>query len=45
VPLENFKVLPVVTSRPYDYGVPDPYDAEMIADEKAREKQATKVAV
>jgi len=45
VPLENFKVLPVVTSRPYDYGVPDPYDAEMIADEKAREKQAEKAAV
>ena len=33
VPLENFPVLPVVTSDPYDYGVPDPYqvadDAEM----------------
>jgi cytochrome c oxidase subunit 1 len=27
VPLENFPVLPVVTSDPYDYGVPDPYDA------------------
>jgi cytochrome c oxidase subunit 1 len=26
VPLENFPVLPVVTSDPYDYGVPDPYD-------------------
>jgi cytochrome c oxidase subunit 1 len=25
VPLENFPVLPVVTSDPYDYGVPDPY--------------------
>ena len=24
VPLENFPVLPVVTTRPYDYGVPDP---------------------
>ncbi len=24
VPLENFAVLPVVTSDPYDYGVPDP---------------------
>jgi cytochrome c oxidase subunit 1 len=24
VPLENFPVLPVVTSRPYEYGVPDP---------------------
>jgi len=28
VPLENFPVLPVVTERPYNYGVPDPYDAE-----------------
>jgi cytochrome c oxidase subunit 1 len=27
VPLENFPVLPVVTSDPYGYGVPDPYDA------------------
>ncbi len=27
VPLENFPVLPVVTGDPYDYGVPDPYDA------------------
>jgi cytochrome c oxidase subunit 1 len=27
VPLENFKVLPVVTTDPYDYGVPDPYDS------------------
>jgi len=26
VPLENFPVLPVVTTDPYDYGVPDPYD-------------------
>ena len=25
VPLNNFPVLPVVTSDPYDYGVPDPY--------------------
>ena len=25
VPLENFAVLPVVTERPYNYGVPDPY--------------------
>jgi cytochrome c oxidase subunit 1 len=29
VPLENFAVLPVVTERPYDYGVPDPYEKEM----------------
>ena len=27
VPLENFPVLPVVTSDPYGYGVPDPYDS------------------
>jgi len=26
VPLENFPVLPVVTSDPYDFGVPDPYE-------------------
>jgi cytochrome c oxidase subunit 1 len=29
VPLENFAVLPVVTQAPYNYGVPDPYDAEL----------------
>ena len=29
VPLENFAVLPVVTERPYNYGVPDPYDKQM----------------
>jgi len=28
VPLENFPVLPVVTSDPYQYGVPDPYQVE-----------------
>jgi cytochrome c oxidase subunit 1 len=27
VPLENFPVLPVVTSDPYGYGVPDPYES------------------
>ena len=31
VPLENFAVLPVVTERPYNYGVPDPYDEELRA--------------
>lgn len=31
VPLENFPVLPVVTERPYNYGVPDPYEAELDA--------------
>jgi cytochrome c oxidase subunit 1 len=36
VPLENFKVLPVVTERPYEYGVPDPLDAEL---EPAPEEQ------
>ena len=36
VPLENFPVLPVVTSDPYDYGVPDPYkEAEIKAEKKA----------
>lgn len=38
VPLENFPVLPVVTDRPYDYGVPDPYatpDPVAREDEKA----------
>jgi len=29
VPLDNFAVLPVVTERPYNYGVPDPYEKEM----------------
>ena len=28
VPHENFPVLPVVTSDPYDFGVPDPYQLE-----------------
>jgi cytochrome c oxidase subunit 1 len=28
VPHENFPVLPVVTSDPYDFGVPDPYELE-----------------
>ena len=32
VPLENFPVLPVVTSDPYEYGVPDPYDAVVPAN-------------
>ena len=36
VPLENFSVLPVVTERPYNYGVPDPYDAEF--EEKSEEE-------
>ena len=31
VPLDNFAVLPVVTERPYNYGVPDPYENEMRA--------------
>jgi cytochrome c oxidase subunit 1 len=34
VPLENFPVLPVVTSDPYGYGVPDPYDAVLEADKQ-----------
>jgi cytochrome c oxidase subunit 1 len=34
VPLENFPVLPVVTSDPYGYGVPDPYDEPATADER-----------
>lgn len=29
VPLENFAVLPVITERPYNYGIPDPYEKEM----------------
>ena len=33
VPLENFEVLPVVTERPYNYGVPDPYDKELEAED------------
>ena len=39
VPLENFAVLPVVTERPYNYGVPDPYEQEFdAADEDRPEK-------
>ena len=30
VPLENFPVLPVVTSLPYNYGVPDPLSPETL---------------
>ena len=41
VPLENFAVLPVVTKDPYDYGVPDPYDA--IERELARDDNEAKV--
>ena len=36
VPLENFEVLPVVTERPYNYGVPDPYEQEMAAEDGDR---------
>ena len=38
VPLENFPVLPVVTSDPYGYGVPDPYAAieESMTNEDAK---------
>ena len=36
VPLENFAVLPVVTERPYNYGVPDPYDEELAAQDGDR---------
>jgi cytochrome c oxidase subunit 1 len=36
VPLENFAVLPVVTERPYNYGVPDPYDKEFAAEDGDR---------
>ncbi len=38
VPLENFEVLPVVTERPYNYGVPDPYQAELDAVDGDLEK-------
>ena len=33
VPLENFEVLPVVTEKPYNYGVPDPYEQELEAED------------
>ncbi len=33
VPLENFEVLPVVTEKPYNYGVPDPYEKELEAED------------
>jgi cytochrome c oxidase subunit 1 len=43
VPLENFPVLPVVTERPYAYGVPDPYVAELDSiDQDLTEKAGTK---
>ncbi len=43
VPLENFPVLPVVTERPYNYGVPDPYEAELDAlDQDLTEKAGAK---
>jgi cytochrome c oxidase subunit 1 len=32
VPLENFETLPVVTSDPYQYGVPDPYEVQRLKD-------------
>ena len=38
VPLENFEVLPVVTERPYEYGVPDPYQKELDAVDGDLEK-------
>jgi cytochrome c oxidase subunit 1 len=39
VPLENFAVLPVITERPYNYGVPDPYDKEFeTADDSPQQK-------
>ena len=43
VPLENFPVLPVVTERPYNYGVPDPYEVQLESmDEDLTEKVGTK---
>jgi len=43
VPLENFPVLPVVTSDPYDYGVPDPLAPERVAE--AAKQDANKQTV
>ena len=37
MPHENFPVLPVVTSDPYDYGVPDFYQLEDDAEIKDAE--------
>jgi len=37
VPHENFPVLPVVTSDPYDFGVPDPYELLDSAELQAKE--------
>jgi cytochrome c oxidase subunit I len=39
VPLENFAVLPVVTQAPYNYGVPDPYEAELVKKDGDRVSQ------
>jgi cytochrome c oxidase subunit 1 len=41
VPLENFPVLPVVTERPYNYGVPDPYEAEFDSTDKDLTEKAS----
>jgi cytochrome c oxidase subunit 1 len=39
VPLENFPVLPVVTSLPYNYGVPDPLAVPPREEEREAELQ------
>jgi cytochrome c oxidase subunit I len=39
VPLENFAVLPVVTQAPYSYGVPDPYEADLVKKDGDRVSQ------
>jgi cytochrome c oxidase subunit I len=43
VPLENFTTLPVVTSDPYQYGVPDPYAVKR-QEETLQEPQKEPVA-
>ena len=39
VPLENFAVLPVISERPYTYGVPDPYENVSLNSERKPDAQ------
>ena len=39
VPLENFAVLPVISERPYTYGVPDPYENVSLNSESKPDAQ------
>jgi len=43
VPLENFEVLPVVTSDPYGFGGPDAYDFEYQEDRRSHDDLETEL--